>query len=124
MAILFAGKVAGVSRVNEIKNGVQDTNRVDFHAEHGRSEDMSGLEAGDLDSVVPSLLVVVDGLDRVHARFELLRRVDGLRFALAGRNGQVVGQKTLHDVARGVRHEDASALLPIFTIVEEAALYA
>ena len=72
---------------------------------------------------MPSLLVVVDGFDGVHTRFELLRCVDGFRFAFAGRNRQVIREKTLHNIACGVRHENAGALLSIFTIVEETALY-
>ena len=123
MAIFFAREIAGVSTLTDGVYSLQDADVVDFDAEHGGSENMSSLETRDLDAVVPSLLVVVDGLDGVHAGLQLLRRVDAVRFALTRGEGQVVVQQALHDVARWVRHKDSGSLLSILSVVEETALY-
>ena len=123
MAIFFAREIAGVSTLTDGVYSLQDADVVDFDAEHGGSENMSSLETRDLDAVVPSLLVVVDGLNGVHAGLQLLRRVDAVRFALTRGEGQVVVQQALHDVARWVRHKDSGSLLSILSIVEETALY-
>lgn len=123
MAIFFAREIAGVSTLTDGVYSLQDADVVDFDAEHGGSENMSSLETRDLDAVVPSLLVVVDGLNGVHAGLQLLRRVDAVRFALTRGEGQVVVQQALHDVARWVRHKDSGSLLSILSVVEETALY-
>lgn len=123
MAIFFAREIAGVSTLTDGVHSLQDADVVDFDAEHGGSENMSSLETRDLDAVVPSLLVVVDGLNGVHAGLQLLRRVDAVRFALTRGEGQVVVQQALHDVARWVRHKDSGSLLSILSVVEETALY-
>lgn len=123
MAIFFAREIAGVSTLTDGVWSLQDADVVDFDAEHGGSEDMSSLETSDLDAVVPSLLVVVDGLDGVHAGIQLFRRVDAVRFALTRGEGQVIVQQALHDVACWVRHKDSGSLLSILSVVEETALY-